>query len=101
MVGFLSKIFGKSGGAEERRGEGVPYKDCIIYPAPQNDGGSWRTAGVIVKKDSDPEIAHKFIRADIFTSREEAEACATRKGKQIIDERGTTIFNDAGQPEHG
>lgn len=95
MAGLLSRLFGKSADIEERRGEGVEYKGCVIYPAPQNDGGSWRTAGEIVKKESDPELCHKFIRADVFPSREDAETCAVRKGRQIIDERGDTIFAEA------
>ena len=102
MAGFLSKLFGKSGGSgEAKRGEGVPYKGYVIYPAPQNEGGSWRTSGVIVKQDEDGEREHAFIRADVFQSRDEAEACATRKGQQIIDERGDAIFEVHDGPRHG
>ncbi len=101
MAGFLSRLFGKSGGSapeEEPRGEGIAYKGCTIHAAPQKDSGGWRTAGVIVKPDTDPEQQHQFIRADVFSSREEAEACTIRKGKQIIDERGESLF---GPPETG
>ena len=101
MAGFLSKLFGKGGGAEEKRGEGVSYKGCLIYAMPQKDAGGWRTAGVIVKEDSDPEQEHKFIRADVFASRDEAADCANRKARQIIDERGAGLFAEGEQPGHG
>ena len=101
MAGFFSRLFGRTGGGEAVRGEGVAYKGYTIYPTPQNDGGSWRTAGVIVKQDNDGGKEHSFIRADVFTSKEEAEACATRKGQQIIDERGDKLFTTDEQPRHG
>ncbi len=103
MAGFLSRLFGKSGGSggEAARGEAVQYKGYLIYPAPQNEGGSWRTAGVIAKQDDDGEREHTFIRADVFASKDEADACATRKGKQIIDERGDDIFAAHDGPRHG
>jgi len=96
MAGFLSRLFGRSSDAaqgDEPRGEGIAYKGCTIHAAPQKDSGGWRTAGVIVKPDTDPELEHKFIRADVFSSRDEAEACTIRKGKQIIDERGDRLFD--------
>jgi hypothetical protein len=102
MAGFFSRLFGTSGGSGDAgRDEGVPYKGYVIYPAPQNEGGSWRTSGVIAKQDEDGEREHTFIRADVFASRDEAVACATRKGKQIIDERGDAIFIVHDGPRHG
>ena len=102
MAGFLSRLFGGSGGGKEpTRGSGEAYKGYMIYPAVQNEGGSWRTAGVISKQDGDDTLEHTFIRADVFTSKDEAEACATRKGKQIVDERGDAIFEVHDGPRHG
>lgn len=98
MAGLFSRLFGKGAGAapsEVPRGEGVAYKGCMIHATPQKDSGGWRTAGVIVKQGSEHE--HPFIRADVFSSREEADACSIRKGKQIIDERGDNLFADTEQ----
>lgn len=100
MAGFFSRIFGKSGGSADR-GEATAYKGYLIYPTPHRDGTSWRTAGVIARADGEETQEHEFIRADVFASREEAEACALRKGQQIIDERGDRLFASADAPSHG
>ncbi len=100
MKSFLSRIFGGSSQeplGEERgpeRGEPVIYEGLVIHGVPEKDGGRWRLAGVIIKESAEGDLERHFLRADTFTSREEAESFAIRKGQQIIDERGMRLFAD-------
>ena len=68
------------------------HKDFVIEPAPRKQGSQWLTAGFISKDGPDGRREAEFIRSDIFTSREDAEACAIVKGRQIIDEQGERLF---------
>jgi hypothetical protein len=108
MASFLSKLFG--GGKPEAnddaapaRGEAVTYKAFSITASPIRDGEQWRLCGVILKHvagdgdEAQAPMERTFIRADLYTSREEAETFAIRKGQQIIDEQGDRLFAD-GQP---
>ncbi len=49
--------------------------------------------GLIQQFDDGVKEQH-FIRADMFATRDEAEACALRKGQQIIDEQGDRLFKE-------
>ncbi|WP_425406033.1 HlyU family transcriptional regulator [Hwanghaeella sp.] len=105
MASFFSKLFG--GGKPEAnddspaaRGETVTYKEFSIAASPMRDGDQWRLCGVILKAvpgtdgQDDVQLERTFIRADLYTSREEAETFAVRKGQQIIDEQGDRLFAD-------
>ena len=96
MASFFSKLFGGGGGAAKRGGP-VRYEGLTIQAAPEPAGDQWRLAGVISKQGGDGTLERGFMRADTFPSREEAEASAIRKGKQIIDEQGEMLFAD-GEP---
>ena len=94
---FLKGLTGQSdGGAKSpaKRGEGVAYQEFVIHPAPEREGGQWRVAGVIVKTGGDADQERSFTRADTVASREEAETLSVNKGKQIVDERGSSLFAD-------
>ena len=101
MASFFSRLFG--GGSEESesgaatRGDPVNYEGLVIQAAPERAGDQWRLAGVIIKPGDDGPLERSFLRADTFTSRDEAETYAIRKGKQIIDEQGARLFQD-GEP---
>lgn len=104
MASFFTKLFG--GGKPEAnddqppaRAEAVPYNGFEIAPSPMKDGDQWRLCGVILKSAAGEEgeamqMERTFIRADLYTSREEAESFAIRKGQQIIDEQGDRLFAD-------
>ncbi len=101
MASFFSRLFGglsgKPAGGEAGpadRGDPVAYEGLVIRAAPEQAGGQWRLAGVIIKPGDDGDLERTFLRADTFTSREEAESFAIRKGKQIIDEQGARLFAD-------
>ena len=96
MAGFLDSLrnlFG-AGAASPPQAANEPdsYKDCLIFAEPMAEGGQWRVAGRIVQGEGEAAKEHKFIRADIFSSRDEVEAATLRKARQIIDEQGAALF---------
>lgn len=93
MTGFLSRLFGgKSSAGEAPAGEAVEHNGYRIRPAPFRAEGQFQTAGIIEKDFPEGVREHRFIRAEKHASKEEAEAFAITKGKQIIDEQGDRIF---------
>ncbi|MBU4529746.1 MAG: transcriptional regulator [Hoeflea sp.] len=97
MAGILDSIrnlFGGNGASRQPQPANEPdsYKDCLIYAEPMAEGGQWRVAGRIVKGEGESAREHKFIRADIFSSKDEVEAATLRKARQIIDEQGPALF---------
>ena len=100
MASFLSRLFGggsakePSGGSGGHRGDPVEYQGLTIRPVPERDGGEWRLAGVIIKQTEAGELERSFLRSDLFSSRDDAESFAITKAKQIIDERGASLFAD-------
>ncbi|MEM5472637.1 HlyU family transcriptional regulator [Hoeflea sp. AS60] len=97
MAGIMDSIRnlfggGSTSGSPQAANEPDTYKDCLIYAEPMAEGGQWRVAGRIVKGEGETAREHKFIRADIFSSRDEVEAATMRKARQIIDEQGAALF---------
>lgn len=101
MVSFLKKLLGSSSpdnGARADRREPVEHRGFRIQPAPEPEGGQWRLAGYILSGSEDNPVEQKFVRADLFHSRDEATEFAIRKGKQIIDEQGHRLFANSEKP---
>ena len=101
MASFLSNLFSMfSGGgkpASEAAGpSGEPqlYNDCTIYAEPRREGSQYRLAGRIEKKVGDEVLVRNFIRADLFSSSDDALECTVRKAQQIIDQNGPSLFSD-------
>lgn len=101
MASFLSRLFGGGGAARDAggpgvaaRGQSVEYQGLTIRPVPERAGGQWRLAGVIVKQTEAGALERTFLRSDLFGAREDAESFAVTKAKQIIDERGESLFAD-------
>ena len=102
MVSFFSKLFGSKGtsdkpaaivGGEETEG----YNDLTLVAVPMKEGGQFRLAGRIEMRDGDRVLVRSFIRADLFSSREDTVAAAFRKGRQIVDQHGASLFSDGVQ----
>lgn len=70
------------------------YGDCTIYAEPQKEGGQYRLAGRIEKTVGDELLVRNFIRADMFSSSDDAIECTVRKAQQIIDQNGPSLFSD-------
>ena len=98
MSSFLSRLFGGRGGAAGAAGrtgepgEPVGHQGLFVIPAPVREGSQWRVAGAIARDEGDGAPRREFTRADTVASREEAVTLSVRKGRQIIDERGATLF---------
>ena len=97
MAGILDSIrnlFGSNAASSPPQAANEPdsYKDCLIYAEPMAEGGQWRLAGRIVKGEGDALREHKFVRADVFSNKDEVEAATLRKARQIIDEQGDALF---------
>lgn len=100
MASFLSNILsmftrgGNSAEAPVSAAEPVEHAGCIIHPAPIREGSQFRLAGRI-EKDVDGEILERtFVRADVFTSMDDAVEYTIKKAQQIIDQNGPSLFSD-------
>ncbi|MEL6645479.1 MAG: HlyU family transcriptional regulator [Pseudomonadota bacterium] len=88
-MSFLKKLFG---GGEAAKTEPETYQGFAIHPDPMPEGRQYRLQARI-EKDIDGEVkTHMVIRADVFESRDAAEAAAITKAKQVIDEQGDQLF---------
>ena len=103
MAGFLSKLFGfgggdsggSSGGGKERMER---IGEFTVYATPMKEGAQWRLAGRIESESADGPMVRRFIRADLFSSQDDAIETTFRKAKQIIEQHGVGLFRD-GSPD--
>ena len=90
-MGLFGKLFGGGGTStktEASASKQLEYKGFLIEAKPYKAGGQWQLAGAISKDGK----AHKFIRADQFTSESECADLAISKGKLIVDQLGEEMF---------
>jgi hypothetical protein len=94
QMSFFKRLFGggSSGSDSTKPAKTLEYKDFMIEAKPYKEGGQFQLAGVISKEIGGVRKEHAFVRADRFTSIEEAADIALAKGRQIIDEQGEKIF---------
>jgi hypothetical protein len=92
-MSFLKKLFG---GGEKQEAPATTkkaeYKGFVIEAQPYKDGGQYQLAGVIRKDVGGTMKEHRFVRADRFTTIDDAAEIALSKGRQIIDEQGERLF---------
>ena len=99
-MSILSNIFSLfSGGPKAEQSSAVSaeaqtHGDCTIHPTPQREGSQFRLAGRIEKQVNGETLERVFIRADVFTSEQDALECTFRKARQIIDQNGASLFAD-------
>ncbi|MBX5132633.1 transcriptional activator HlyU [Rhizobium lentis] len=101
MASFISNLFSMFSGGGKPAGEAAApscepqlYGDCTIYAEPRKEGSQYRLAGRIEKKVGDEVLVRNFIRADMFSSFDDAIECTVRKAQQIIDQHGSSLFGD-------
>jgi hypothetical protein len=97
MASFFSKLFGRGGGSAtpaKVAEETEAYNDLTLVAAPMAEGGQFRLAGRIEKRDGERVLTRSFIRADLFSSRDDTVASTFRKAKQIADQHGASLFSD-------
>jgi hypothetical protein len=91
-MAFWSKWFGGGSGGDATVAKPLKtleHKGYLIEAMPYKDGGQWQLAGVISKDGKQ----HRFVRADKFSSAEEAADIAISKGQLIVDQSGERIFS--------
>jgi hypothetical protein len=101
MASFFSSLFSKiSGGGKPdaapaaKAAEPQIYGDCRIFAEPIREGNQFRLAGRI-EKDVNGEVwTRTFVRADVFTTHDDAVEYTLRKAHQIIDQNGPSLFSD-------
>ena len=104
MASFFSSILsaltggnapkGDAGKAETAPAASQTYNDCQIFALPQREGSQYRLAGRIEKQVNGETLVRSFIRADVFSSVDDAVETAFRKAQQIIDQHGPSLFAD-------
>jgi hypothetical protein len=92
-MSFFRKLFGGGGAPSAPKAvKSAEHKGFTIEARPYKEGGQFQLAGVISKEVEGVRKEHSFVRADRFTSLDEAADIAVAKGRQIIDEQGEKIF---------
>jgi len=99
-MSFLKKLFGSKGRTSEAgtqsqpliKGAEIDYNGFIIHATPFKESGQYQSCGIIMKEIDGVKHEHRFIRADRFSSAEDAVAMIHIKARQIIDEQGESLF---------
>ncbi|MDX3924771.1 MAG: HlyU family transcriptional regulator [Shinella sp.] len=100
MKSFFSKLFGSKGAdapsssSSSAGEESEAYNGLVLVATPMKEGGQFRLAGRIEKRDGDVVLTRTFIRADLFSSREDTVSATFRKAQQIVDQHGPSLFSD-------
>lgn len=95
LKAVLGSLLGSGGGnrsADSQAAPAVDYKGFRIIPKPYKVDDQFQTAGAIEKDTADGVKRHDFIRADRFTSWDDAASFTTTKAMQIIDQQGDRLF---------
>jgi hypothetical protein len=94
-MSFFKRLFGarSSGVTASFATESQDYKEHTIYAEPVKDNGQWRLAGRVTKEIDGELKEHSFVRADMFSSREDAVTFAFKKGQLIVDQMGRGMFS--------
>jgi hypothetical protein len=94
LMSFLKKLFGggKTQEADASSGPSESYGGFTIVATPYQNNGRWQLCGIISREKDGVAQEHRFVRADNFGSRAEAEEMTLFKARQIIDQMGENIF---------
>lgn len=95
-MSFLNKLFGGGTPATPKEPDGgapVAYKGFSIRATPFVADGQYQCCGVITREIDGETKEHRFIRADKFSSLDDAIQIIQRKGQQMIDQMGDRIFS--------
>jgi len=96
-MSFLKSLFGLGGGKAGGDGPAAAAKEAehkgfIIRATPYKEGSQFQTAGTICKEIDGEMKEYKFVRADRFSTLDEAADLSLSKGRQIVDEQGDRMF---------
>jgi hypothetical protein len=91
-MSFLKKLFAGGTKAGSRPTSEIEHEGYHIATTPIPEGSQFRLAANITKEIEGEVRQHRLIRADLFTSADEASEAAIRKAKQVIKEQGDKLF---------
>ena len=93
-MSFLKKLFGggSTSHVDKSASSASEYKGFTVRAAPYQEQGQWQMCGTIEKTLNGDIQSHRFIRADKFSSHEQAVEFTVSKAHQIIDQMGDTVF---------
>ncbi|ODT08655.1 MAG: hypothetical protein ABS58_01305 [Mesorhizobium sp. SCN 65-20] len=94
-MSFLKRLFGGGGGGDAQApaaAKEIEYKGFAIKATPYKEGGQFQTCGVVSKEVDGVVKEHKFIRADRFSTLDDAVEVSLTKGRQLVDEQGERMF---------
>ncbi len=89
-MSLFSKLFG--GGGTPKTPEPEEYEGFRILVEPIKESSGYRLAARIEKEIGGEVKRHQIIRADVFTSQDEARQFSLAKAKQMIDQLGDGLF---------
>jgi hypothetical protein len=93
VMSFLRALFGRRPAAKtEKVADPVEYNGFVIRAAPFQNNGHYQTAGTIEREVGGVRKEHRFIRADVYASYDDAVNFTLNKARQIIDLQGERIF---------
>lgn len=93
-MSFLKRLFSGSQGSTKvtETRVSIAHEGFEIVSSPQPEGQQFRLCGTISKEVDGAVKEHMLIRADLFSSHDEAVEATIRKAKQVIAEQGDRIF---------
>jgi hypothetical protein len=96
-MSFWKTLFGggasPGGPAAAKASAPESYNGFTIRAAPFKSGEQYQAAGYIAKEIGGERKEHHFIRADFFSSQEDAATFSLTKARQIIDLQGDRLFD--------
>ena len=96
-MSFLKSLFGGklaiASGSAAGPIRSVEHDGYLIEAAPLAEGGQFLVAGTISRQIDGERKVHRFVRADRSPTIEDAAEMTLRKGRQIIEQVGTRMFD--------
>lgn len=91
-MSILKRLFGGGGGGPAAPAAREEYNGYAVVATPFAAEGQYQVSGIISKEIDGIRQEHRFIRADRFSSLEEAASFSLVKARQIIDQNGDRMF---------
>lgn len=92
-MSFWKTLFGGGKGAGSATvTRSAEHNGFRIEAKPYAEAGQYQLAGTISKEVDGVKKEHRFVRADRFTTLDDAAEYTILKGRQIIDQQGERIF---------
>lgn len=96
-MSFWKSLFGGSASSDDpaaaKASAPESYNGFTIRAAPFKTGTQFQAAGYIEKEIAGVRKEHHFIRADFFSSHEDAVTFSLTKARQIVDLQGERVFD--------